>query len=180
MKPFFPLFFHQQKASSRPCPLQVYPGASSPCHSRCRSYQRPSSFLAEQSPRISSSQKTCLWKHLCICLPALDRLRQAWVAFQLVSFVAGLFLWQGKRISLSCVKEERHFGGQVLGAANVRAGWRTLKFPTDLRSPLEQLTLQVWCKHCFILFSTQPDIHNLFPPPGKLHSLTGTRDLRDS
>lgn len=45
-----------------------------------------------------------------------------------------------------------------------------LKFPTGLKNPLEQLTLQVWCKLCFILFSPQPDIQNLFYSPGKWHS----------
>ena len=76
----------------------------------------------------------------------------------------GLFLRQGDWISLSCVKEERQCVSHVVQ--------RTLKFPTGgLRKPLEKLTLLVWCKICFILFSPQPDIQNLFHSPGKLHHL---------
>lgn len=45
-----------------------------------------------------------------------------------------------------------------------------LKFPTGLKIPLEQLTLQVWCNLSFILFSPQPDIQNLFYSPGKWNS----------
>lgn len=43
-----------------------------------------------------------------------------------------------------------------------------LKFPS-LKNPLEQLTLLVSCKLCFVLFPLQPDIQNLFHSLRKFH-----------
>lgn len=46
-----------------------------------------------------------------------------------------------------------------------------LKFSTGLKKLLEKLTLLRWCKLCFILFSPQPGIQNMFHSPGELHRL---------